>query len=72
MTVPVRRHAYLHQTFGEVEFIEDPITAATGVELKGSDSPFTFSHLGSASSYNNAKSSERYSHFPAFMFSVCQ
>jgi chondroitin sulfate synthase len=31
MTVPVRRHAYLHQTFGEVEFIEDPITAATGV-----------------------------------------
>lgn len=58
MTVPVRRHAYLHQTFGEVEFIEDPITAATGVELKGSDSPFTFSHLGSASLYNNAKSSE--------------
>ncbi|XP_052100171.1 chondroitin sulfate synthase 1-like [Mytilus californianus] len=46
MTVPVRRHAYLHQTFGEVEFIEDPATASSNIEYKASNSPFTFSSLG--------------------------
>ncbi|CAG2229703.1 CHSY [Mytilus edulis] len=46
MTAQVRRHVYLHQTFGEVEFIEDPLTASSNIEYKASNSPFTFSSLG--------------------------
>ncbi|XP_076101707.1 chondroitin sulfate synthase 1-like [Mytilus galloprovincialis] len=46
MTAQVRRHVYLHQTFGEVEFIEDPLTASSNIEYKTSNSPFTFSSLG--------------------------
>ncbi|CAG2229700.1 CHSY [Mytilus edulis] len=46
MTAPVRRHVYLQQTFGEVEFIEDPSTASANIEYKESNSPFTFSSLG--------------------------
>ncbi|CAG2186703.1 CHSY [Mytilus edulis] len=46
MTAPVRRQVYLHQTFREVEFIEDPSTASSNIEYKASDSPFTFISLG--------------------------
>ncbi|VDI54969.1 chondroitin sulfate synthase [Mytilus galloprovincialis] len=46
MTNPVRRHVYLHQTFGEVECIADPSTAYLNIVYKESNSPFTFSSLG--------------------------
>ncbi|XP_063431679.1 chondroitin sulfate synthase 1-like [Mytilus trossulus] len=46
MTNPVRKHVYLHQTFREVEFIEDLSTASSSIEYKASNSPFTFISLG--------------------------
>lgn len=46
MTVPVRRHAYLTQTFRQVEFIEDPATASSDIDYNESESPFTFRELG--------------------------
>ncbi|VDI54971.1 chondroitin sulfate synthase [Mytilus galloprovincialis] len=46
MTAPVRRQVYLHQTFREVEFIEDPSTASSNIEYKASDSLFIFISLG--------------------------
>ncbi|CAG2186701.1 CHSY [Mytilus edulis] len=39
-------YGYRRQTFGEVEFIEDPSTASANTEYKESNSPFTFSSLG--------------------------
>ncbi|XP_063431680.1 chondroitin sulfate synthase 1-like [Mytilus trossulus] len=46
ITEQVRRHVYLRQPFGEVEFIEDPLTASSDIEYKVSNSPFTFSSFG--------------------------
>nr|WNN25237.1 chondroitin sulfate synthase 1 [Sinonovacula constricta] len=45
MNAPVRRHAYLHQTFTETEFIEDPLTLAQRDQLDSQMSPFTYKHL---------------------------
>ena len=38
MTVPVRRHAYMHQTFTQTEFIEDPSTSSGANNLSSSSS----------------------------------
>ena len=43
--VPVRRHAYLHQTFTYTEFMDDPLTFNKGIEDSISSSNL-FSHFG--------------------------
>nr|APX55177.1 chondroitin sulfate synthase-1 [Pinctada fucata] len=51
ITVPVRRHAYLQQTFGAVEFIEDPYTANYASLKSDVESPDLFKYLGAGTNY---------------------
>ena len=55
MTVPVRRHAYMHQTFTETEVIEDPATLA---DSGSSSSPVTFHQFQKISDTNLRKIDE--------------
>ena len=51
MNVPVRRHAYVQQTFGEVEVIEDPYTAKYSSLQSDLESPKLFKYLGAGTDY---------------------
>ncbi|XP_062602909.1 chondroitin sulfate synthase 1-like [Saccostrea cucullata] len=46
VTVAVRRHAYLQQAFGEINFIEDPFTSNYHPPPDEIESPFLFKQFG--------------------------
>lgn len=54
MTVPVRRHAYLQQNFGAIEFLEDLYPSYIEKQSPHSSSTYPFAHL-----FTNSKSPER-------------
>lgn len=46
VNVAVRRHAYLQQTFGKINFIEDPFSSNTHPSTYELESPFMFKQFG--------------------------
>ena len=54
MTVPVRRHAYLQQNFGAIEFLEDLYPSYSERQSSRSSSTYPFAHL-----FTNSRFAER-------------